>query len=1240
MCPCYNPFRQFSWEPENTQLKAAIYSRYNFAMNEPLTVFPDDPTLPQPARNPDGINGEPALDKIVFRYLLQPIGHFQFISSGISALTGHAQSEFYKSPNIWVQCLHPDDQAEQTRVLLGQKDGKRKRLRVHKPGHGYIWLEQSVTVSCDDEGRPLAVEAECQILDEDHIKRMSGDLSNPGIIHLLDLAPLPISISSIEDKQILFANQAMVEFLKFPLSDLLELKSGELPVWFSVEERDKTVKFIRSHNTDEHLPVTYRAGDGSIKRGLLSTQIVPFQSKTCFMNIIVDVTEQEEQKTRLQSDYESLSRLIEHSPLSINVADANGKTVLWNRRSEQLFGWTAEEMLGQTMPFIREYGEEAFHQFWDTIRDQKIRSGLDVRLKCKDGFDINLCMYNSPVYDSQGVMTGVLGILADSTEEGKAHLMQRALFSIANATNETRNLDELYKSIHLTLSTLMPAENIFIALYDETQGIISYPYYQDQFDQPPEPSKREHGLTAYVIRTGDAQLVDPARFEELIASGEVESVGSASIDWLGVPLKIKNRTFGMIAVQSYTEGIRFTEEHKNLLEFVSDQIAMAVERVRNEETIRISEKRYRDIIEDQTDLICRFRQDGSLTFTNQAFCDFFSIEREDVPGSSIFSILPQARFKRKSKRAPRADDRLPAESFDQEHVRKDGSLHWLQWKTRTIFSETGELVEIQSVGRDITEQQLRHREMELIARITSTTRFTHSTPEMLDEVLDKISDMIKVDALGFSLYGAKGEGMTLDYVRGIWKDCNHTAIPISHAVIGELFRTRGIYLNNRVNLPSATQPQNDLTRDLTGVAGIPLVSEDTPIGMLWLGKKSIITNEEVRLIQSVGNITANGLHRINLFEKTQERLRRLTTLKTIDLAITSTVELKVILDILIDQIVNQLNVDAASIWLYDPVTQMLEYSAGRGFHSSHFKNYRLRLGESHAGRVALERKREIVQNLDEINDTMTDFYKKLGEQFASFIAIPLIAKGQVKGVLEIFTKRRLTGDTEWLEFMDSLGGQAAIALDNATMFERLQRSNIELSMAYDATIDGWARALEMRDQETIGHTRRVADLTIGLVKILNDERLDIEQVRRGVMLHDIGKMGIPDRILLKKGKLTPDEWKIMRMHPAYAYDMLHSVPNLRKLVDIPYCHHEKWDGSGYPRGLKEEEIPLSARIFTIVDVWDAIRSDRPYRPAWPEKRAIDYVRMGSDKQFDPQLAKLFLDNLANLVKPETGYPTI
>ncbi len=889
------------------------------------------------------------------------------------------------------------------------------------------------------------------------------------------------------------------------------------------------------------------------------------------------------------------------------------------------------------MPFIQDYGEEAYRKYLSELTTTNDWSGTDVRLRKKDGSEINLCMYTSPIYDKAGELTGALGIMADSTETSQAKVLQRALYTIASATSETQNLNELYRSIHTALGNLMPVKNFFIALFDSETDMISYPYYVDEFDPPPAPSKSEHGLTEMVIRTGESMLADPVKFEELVKNGDIEEVGAPSIDWLGVPLRIKGRTIGAIAVQSYTEGTRFTGEQKNLLEFVSDQIAMAIERFRYEETIRFNEKLYRGIIEDQTDLICRYTQNGSLTFINQAFCEFFEEDHDALLKISLYELLPDKQIRRWSRAVSPRDRKHLFGSFESMAVNKEGKPRWVQWKSRAIFSEDGDLIEIQSVGRDITEHTLRQREMELIGRITNATRFARSTADLLDEIVDLINNTIPMDGLAFSLYDPYAEGMKLKHGRGRWQKFKNYTIPFQQAAVDSIFKTRQNYVNNKIKVEPG-EGDFEILEGLVAVAGIPLIAEDNPIGVLWMGKKTPISDEEVSLIRAVADITASGIHRVTLFEKTQERLRRLSTLKTIDLAITSTVELKVILDILIDQIVNQLNVDAASIWLYDSYTQLLEYRSGRGFQTAQFKNYRLRMGESHAGRVALERKREFIENLDEVNDSMTEFYRNIGERFTSFIAVPLIAKGQVKGVLEIFTKHRLHPDAEWLEFLDSLGGQAAIALDNATMFEKLQRSNLELGLAYDATIEGWARALEMRDQETIGHTRRVAELTIGLVKIVNSDELDIEQVRRGVMLHDIGKMGIPDRILLKKGRLSPDEWKIMRMHPTYAYDMLHSVPNLRKLVDIPYCHHEKWDGSGYPRGLKGQDIPLSARIFAVVDVWDAVRSDRPYRPAWPEKQALDFLNEESDKHFDPQLVSLFIENLSNLIKPDTGYP--
>jgi putative nucleotidyltransferase with HDIG domain len=279
-----------------------------------------------------------------------------------------------------------------------------------------------------------------------------------------------------------------------------------------------------------------------------------------------------------------------------------------------------------------------------------------------------------------------------------------------------------------------------------------------------------------------------------------------------------------------------------------------------------------------------------------------------------------------------------------------------------------------------------------------------------------------------------------------------------------------------------------------------------------------------------------------------------------------------------------------------------------GFNSSAIEHSHFRLGEGNAGRAALERCIVNISNLSGSGDTKARTQIIADEKIISYFAVPLIAKG----VLEIFHHTKLEPDPEWLDFLEALAGQAAITIDNVNLFDNLQRSNIELALAYDATIESWSYALDLRDKETERHSRRVTEMTLRLCRNMGVSDADLIYVRRGALLHDIGKMGIPDRILLKPGPLTEDEWEIMRKHPVYAYQMLSPIAYLRPTmdipyshrvvpfvrgiygaclaVDIPYCHHEKWDGTGYPRGLKGEQIPLAARIFAVVDVWDALRS--------------------------------------------------
>jgi len=359
-------------------------------------------------------------------------------------------------------------------------------------------------------------------------------------------------------------------------------------------------------------------------------------------------------------------------------------------------------------------------------------------------------------------------------------------------------------------------------------------------------------------------------------------------------------------------------------------------------------------------------------------------------------------------------------------------------------------------------------------------------------------------------------------------------------------------------------------------------------------------------------------------KRIQCQLDRFEALRKVDIAISSSLDLRITLDILLDQVTRHLGVDSADVLLFNPGTQKLEFVAGRGFRTTALQHTHLRLGEGYAGRAVLERQIIRVSNLSGSIDEFKRAPHFRDEDFLEFLGVPLIAKGQVQGVLEVFQRARLVIDDDWMNFLETLASHAAIAIDNSAMFNESQRSNFELTMAYDATLEGWSNALELRDQGTDGHNQRVAAMTLRLAKSLGIEGDDLVHIRRGALLHDIGKMGIPDNILLKPGPLAYDEWDVMRKHPEYAYNLLSPITYLKPAMDIPYCHHEKWDGTGYPRGLKGTYIPYFARIFAIVDVWDALLSDRPYRSAWTEGQVIAYIRDQSGKHFDPQVVQAFL----------------
>lgn len=532
------------------------------------------------------------------------------------------------------------------------------------------------------------------------------------------------------------------------------------------------------------------------------------------------------------------------------------------------------------------------------------------------------------------------------------------------------------------------------------------------------------------------------------------------------------------------------------------------------------------------------------------------------------------------------------------------------------------------VKRRNAEEELRTRvaELEAVSRLSTALRSAETLDDMATRLMDETLAILNTTHGSLWLYHPSTTALKQTVSRGALMHGFPSILQTNELIIGKAFSNgKTIYVREFAAEPNMSADHVQIMPGWGG-ACVPIRTAQEIVGILLIGMElpREVTQRELDLLSTLAEIAGNAVHRTQLHEQTQQSLRRLSALRAIDQAITSGMDMKLSLNILVEHARAQLNVDAVSVLTLNTVTQTLEFCAGRGFETRFAAQTKLRLGEGYAGIAALERRPIYAPDLAVTGPATGRSDLSTSELFRAYYVVPLITKGHIKGVLEVFNRSPLQPEPDWVNFLEALAGQAAIAIENSELFENLQRSNHELIMAYDATIEGWSRALDLRDHETEGHTQRVTDITIQLAKAMGIVEDVIIHIHRGALLHDIGKMGVPDNILLKPGPLTDEEWRAMRKHPIYAYEMLAPIPYLRPALDIPYCHHERMDGTGYPRGLKGDAIPLAARIFTVVDVWDALRSDRPYRSAWADDQVKKYISDLSGRQFDPQVVNTFM----------------
>lgn len=866
-------------------------------------------------------------------------------------------------------------------------------------------------------------------------------------------------------------------------------------------------------------------------------------------------------------------------------------------------------------------------------------------------------------------------------EESRRAKIIEALAEIANVIATTREVSAALDEIAERSLKLLNARNIAIYLLqddDKTLKIVTAKgAYQSKLLH--HTIRVGDGITGSVVATGKAEIVtDMLNDQRRIRVPGTPEKDSEVETMMSAPLILREKTIGAINAWRLRANGLFSETELNFLIGIAHQVSIAIESGRMVDEIRRRAQQAAAIAEVGRDISSSLKLDVVLGRIASYAKELLKAETSAVyliddhskklqaiaaigvdeaaiknfPIPVGVGILGQMAANMKGEivndtlNDPRAVTVAGTDAVPFEHIMGVPILLKDQLTGLVVVWRMGEGLDFQPSELDFLNslaqqaaiaienarlfhaEEQRRKEAETLRETMTVVATTLERERAIELILDQLERVLKYDSASVQLLR---EGY-LEIVGGRGWQPESSVLGLRFPIPGNNPNTIVIQEQRPLILHRAADQfeafRSGTHSHIRSWMGVPLIAHGNVIGMISIDsvEEEKFTDEHLRLVTAYANQAAIAIDNAQLHEKTENQIRRLTALRDVDTAIASSLDLRVTLNILMDNAASQLRADAMSVLVYNHNLQLLETAATLGFQDG-LTRRQFRIGEGLAGMVALSRQSIQIKNLQQARE-----YPRIPwlaeEKFVSYIGCPLIGKGQIKGVLETYFRTPFTPDNDWLEFLQAMAGQAAIAIDNSQLFENLQRSNQELSLAYDTTLEGWGKALELRDKETQGHTRRVAELTVRLARRMNISDSEITHIHRGVLLHDIGKMGVPDHILHKTGPLDPAEWEQMRMHPQYAYDLLYPIAYLRPALDIPYCHHERWDGKGYPRGLKGEEIPLAARIFAVVDVWDALLSNRPYRQAWTKKDVAKYILKEAGTRFDPTIVKIFLEMIS------------
>lgn len=777
-----------------------------------------------------------------------------------------------------------------------------------------------------------------------------------------------------------------------------------------------------------------------------------------------------------------------------------------------------------------------------------------------------------PLLNDQQQVVAFQGIGQDITENKWNEKVEKAINEISQATVREIKLSDLFFCIQKSLNRLMPAENMYIALIDESREKLTFPFFIDQYDPPPPSQGIYQGLTGYVIKSGKPLLISDYTNEEIAEYFGVLPSGASSVDWLGVPLKHNSNTIGAIVVQTYDIDTRYNHRQVEFMELVSSQIAQSILRVQAEESLRENEERYRALFESSQDAILLEDQDGKILDVNEAATRIYGYTKEELKQLSAHQITPE-KIRDKLPEILRKEYSSDRSQHLNEGMRKNGDIFPVFVSTCKVKIQGLERIVV--TIRDLYKQQANEEKLHLqsTALEAAANAVVITDPNgvitWVNPAFTSLTGYQAIEVIGQNPNILKSGLYPEEFYENLWNTI----------LRGEVWRGEMVNKNKEHQL---------YYEEMT----ITPVKDKNGLISQFISIKQNITERKQK-------------------ENELEAIAAMTT------ALRNAVTQEEILEAILGKLMDLIQGGGAVISLYQPSIGKIVNESGVGEWAS-LTGRQIPLHKGISGYI-IETGEVFIDN--NAFDNKLFYFPEEKNKVEAIAGAPLIMQNEIIGALVIGSHKSILDEEKRL--LITISNLVAGVIYRASLLDQVRNS-------YRATIQGWARALEIREQEKKGHSENVVRLTERLARKVGFKDQDIEALINGAYLHDIGKMGIPDEILFKPGKFNEEDWNIMKQHPVYARTLLENIPHLGRALDVPYYHHEHWDGSGYPEGLKENNIPIFARIFALVDVWDALLTPRIYRPAWSVKQVIQYIELKSGKQFDPMLVPIFLELIQEL----------